>query len=581
MSPKKLLSSITIALILLAAWGLCNDLYVTIGGSNLYIRTAFRLASLGNVLNWRFLGSANVDYANAVFDLMLLLGGIFSLASSGRETRLLRAAVAVIFLSSILSLLSGVGFLLFIKTSVPRTFTHIIINILYYLKYILLIYGSYRLLNYYKKTKEFDLEVHEHNDTVTAYSVTATRGQRLTNMLLDGLVAFFVFLPPLQILVFQLSQDHYSALKGIDVGRPLILAVFALCRVVYYVIFERLFAATPAKMMTETRVVDANGDEPQLPGVLGRTMARLIPLESLSFLTNGGGWHDKFSGTSVAREKPTGKSGSYYYFIPVVIVVLFAGSTFIKTELAERHDRNDYAEQKRLFNEELQRKLDHAGTNDFFALERVNVSDGSSSNGRRMSKFLKVEQLNADSISFTVVKAYGANYYEAGQKEAEQAYTGGNDTLRHITYARADLKKALATKGMSYDDAAPAGINENGYLYTIKNIDTYFQPNVKLSESYGYGHDYLNIGIQNTGWPADIIKIDVLEGDAVITSQLPIALGTHSRSQSSRLIEAKVDGDNVDFKLNITVQDTTGRTQLYQISGNSRENMSRTIKKLR
>jgi len=66
----------------------------------------------------------------------------------------------------------------------------------------------------------------------------------------------------------------------------------------YYVFFEGLFGRTPGKFVCGTRVVDRNGNPPSFGQILGRSAARLIPFEPLSFFT-ARGWHDGLSGTWV------------------------------------------------------------------------------------------------------------------------------------------------------------------------------------------------------------------------------------------------------------------------------------------
>ena len=65
---------------------------------------------------------------------------------------------------------------------------------------------------------------------------------------------------------------------------------------------EAVFQRTIGKLVTGTRVVTTDGNVPGFGKVLGRSLARVIPFEVLSFL--GAipiGWHDKLSGTRVVQ----------------------------------------------------------------------------------------------------------------------------------------------------------------------------------------------------------------------------------------------------------------------------------------
>lgn len=69
----------------------------------------------------------------------------------------------------------------------------------------------------------------------------------------------------------------------------------------YYAGTEFLFGATPGKFLTGTRVVAEDGGKAGLGKIIGRTFARIIPFDPLSFCFGDKttGWHDSLSGTRV------------------------------------------------------------------------------------------------------------------------------------------------------------------------------------------------------------------------------------------------------------------------------------------
>jgi uncharacterized RDD family membrane protein YckC len=72
----------------------------------------------------------------------------------------------------------------------------------------------------------------------------------------------------------------------------------------YHFIFEATLGRTPGKFLTGTRVVSSNGARASIGQILGRTLARFVPFEPLSFLFGGNppsGWHDKWSNTRVVK----------------------------------------------------------------------------------------------------------------------------------------------------------------------------------------------------------------------------------------------------------------------------------------
>jgi uncharacterized RDD family membrane protein YckC len=72
----------------------------------------------------------------------------------------------------------------------------------------------------------------------------------------------------------------------------------------YYFIFETTTQRSPAKFITGTKVIMADGSKPSAGTILKRTFCRMIPFDGLSFLGElGNGWHDKFSDTYVVDIK--------------------------------------------------------------------------------------------------------------------------------------------------------------------------------------------------------------------------------------------------------------------------------------
>ena len=71
--------------------------------------------------------------------------------------------------------------------------------------------------------------------------------------------------------------------------------------VVYYSTFEALIGRTPAKFVTQTKVVSIDGGKPSYHKILLRSCCRFIPLNVFSFLFAQLGWHDKISKTRVVK----------------------------------------------------------------------------------------------------------------------------------------------------------------------------------------------------------------------------------------------------------------------------------------
>lgn len=72
----------------------------------------------------------------------------------------------------------------------------------------------------------------------------------------------------------------------------------------YYFTFELLTQRTPGKYLTGTKVITNRGEKPSATVMMKRTLARLIPIDPLSFdNTLSGCLHDSLSGTMVVNMK--------------------------------------------------------------------------------------------------------------------------------------------------------------------------------------------------------------------------------------------------------------------------------------
>jgi uncharacterized RDD family membrane protein YckC len=124
----------------------------------------------------------------------------------------------------------------------------------------------------------------------------ATTGQRVANYVLDYGVMVVVY------VALGLATGALDDGQGFAAEFILSSALF----LIYYATLESLFGVTVGKLVTGVRVVSEAGSEPSFAQILGRSLARMIPLEPLSLLGGKGrpiGWHDSLSGTRVIRTR--------------------------------------------------------------------------------------------------------------------------------------------------------------------------------------------------------------------------------------------------------------------------------------
>jgi len=132
----------------------------------------------------------------------------------------------------------------------------------------------------------------------------ASPGQRFANYLIDYLcqvgMMFGVFMIVIMVSISNGNKEIVADIQSVsDVVKYAFVAAIVL---LYYNVFELIFAVTIGKLVTNTVVVDQNGNKPTADQILFRSISRLIPFEILSFLSiSGRGWHDKISKTYVVK----------------------------------------------------------------------------------------------------------------------------------------------------------------------------------------------------------------------------------------------------------------------------------------
>jgi uncharacterized RDD family membrane protein YckC len=118
---------------------------------------------------------------------------------------------------------------------------------------------------------------------------------RFLNRLADTIVYVFV------ALIFINNGLFGEGIKGNDSTLGFVLVEIPFL-IVYYLFFESIFSATPAKCLTNTIVVNESGERAGFMQILGRTFCRLIPFEAFTFLgSDARGWHDSIPNTYVVE----------------------------------------------------------------------------------------------------------------------------------------------------------------------------------------------------------------------------------------------------------------------------------------
>lgn len=141
-----------------------------------------------------------------------------------------------------------------------------------------------------------------------AAPIPARKGLRFANFFIDSIILnIFTFGIGIVIGVMLIAQGYEVDSQGNFVGVPLwvnlvINLVHIPITLAYYIALEVALGRTLGKLITGTKVVNAEGGNATLGQVVGRSFARFIPFEVFSFLgETGRGWHDSLSKTYVVK----------------------------------------------------------------------------------------------------------------------------------------------------------------------------------------------------------------------------------------------------------------------------------------
>lgn len=119
-------------------------------------------------------------------------------------------------------------------------------------------------------------------------------GTRALNFLIDTILIF-----TLSFFVYKWwnFQVKYWGYHGYSFGRFFFGSLF-----IYYTFFETIFARTPAKWFTFTKVVNQKGGKPSILQILIRSLTRLTLIDLFFLPILGKTLHDHFSKTLVIEK---------------------------------------------------------------------------------------------------------------------------------------------------------------------------------------------------------------------------------------------------------------------------------------
>lgn len=146
--------------------------------------------------------------------------------------------------------------------------------------------------------------------------ILATHGQRFLHYIVDLIVQYIIALF-IGLFVGFLSNflEWHGPLEYVaSMGRIEEFLLGYVIMLLYYSTTEYFFSRSIAKFITNTIVVNEDGEKPDLGTILKRSLCRMIPFNHFSFLGgNARGWHDSIPDTYVVKEKLLKEAKKQFY----------------------------------------------------------------------------------------------------------------------------------------------------------------------------------------------------------------------------------------------------------------------------
>jgi hypothetical protein len=496
------------------------------------------------------------NYLNVAFYVIMITGSVLYWRSKQQETRLLRFSFAMIGGSSLFGILATITSIIsyfeyYLKSEDPFLWVGIGVFTLRRIGIAILAYWVLKQLDQSRSLSFYRNAANEEilHDT--------PRGQRFFHHVMDNILCLLFFSG-----IIAMAESTFLNKVGNEIGEKTLIALaMVLCRMIYYMVFESLLSSTPAKYLTESRIVNFNGTSIKSPEAITRTACRFVPFEPLSFF-GASGWHDLWSKTAVVKEVRTGVSGGWYFlFFPIVIVLGLGG--YFGNEAYKDHQQ--YVKEKRNHDSRMQgfeNEIKHLGNSHFIRLEDLNepYSDD--------KVYLKIDSVYGDEAKVSVFMV--SEYNDAPLYIADY-YRSHIDVVNKQKIKISTLLSALPMDYDAYDkrENRGAAVLENT-LYTIKEVFEEGQPMIEEAYGGGLGRDYISVSFNNCGWAAQVTKVHVLKGDYTWTNELPFAIEAGGVENYNKCANFSFNGtaeERGDYRFEFTVLDAKGKETVYVVDG--------------
>lgn len=494
----------------------------------------------------------NINFIDLTIYILMLFGLMLYLKSKGKEIRLLRFTFAIILVTQAVSI---VNYLLlpYIPVvydgsfQVERYFSNF--RFLWVFVHVFWFLASYHVL---KKLSQ-PLQVKHDEDVLSKDFIDTPKVQRFLHHILDLVLSVAIFSEFVKIIFSFLLRPVLHAF-GETVSMYVIVII---SRLLYLVLFEKFFEATPAKVLTGSRLVADGQGTISTKTLFLRNLTRHIPFEAFSYLEKGNGWHDSWFNTRVVKESNNGVPAKKYLWI-FPILVFIGISSFLGYVWKQEYERDQW--ERNIHNnkiEQIENALSQLSTDHFFKIKNSdNLVD---------DYYLKVDAISPEAVVF--------KYFEPTSKLGSSSYKIGNyyeqhkDTLPSLRISKSTLINSY-TKKYNQEKKGAQLIPNSSEKYYISNVFKGYQTNLSVSGINTAGNNSISIGLSNDGWPGKLKSINNLEGNINWLNELPEEIDTNDGYVKKGI---HLQGENIErqepYKSSLLVLDTLGREEKYILKG--------------
>lgn len=465
----------------------------------------------------------NINIIDFVFYFIILFSALIYKISKYKEVRLIKMLLLVIIG------LNLSGFIVFLFYNILHLSEFGYWKLFLFVKYIIILFFLIKIFNNIQTKNDSDF-INENQ------KIDTSKIQRFWHFIFDNIFSILI----LSKMIYYLKELIFVPIEkslGFSIA---ILTILFILKFVYNLMFELLFFTTPGKVLTESKIVDLNGENPTLLQILHRNIIKLIFIEPFLYLGNAKMLRDEFSKTKIVCKKSNGIKGRVYLFVLALIIALSMMSIVVKNIYKEYSEKNDC---KKYITEILQNNEKLINGIDTNSVILVNE------NYKYLNLYLKVEEIDKELFicSYFIIEP-NENYpiIEIWKYYQKNKHKFSKKIINKKVF------DVLFNQNVDSTFSVDPYINlfQDETKYKLIDIKKFYQPSIELLMS-NIEENKISISIINHGWSSSLISVESAEGTVSVENKLPIRIETYSNIENNQynLLFIFEEVENFKFKL--------------------------------